>query len=322
MSEDIGVIKKRFCLPDGLPADAYVMPGTLANASEWKAKVWDGNAGDGDIAMDDIGYVMVSLKDNTIIPIARADEHHHGYATLREHKQEWGINLRDYIPIPAQGSPVYIYSSTEIPLYLEALRRFRSYGGRNVAINSQPQNGLDEQVILADDFLKAKGMIPLTPGELWPYGERLVRAIEALNDALGKAREAGSQMAEQRVFKAAWKLRDAMDANWFSVIRHLDGFTRFREEGEFTPNCVDRLLTTWEAIGDTKALEEAVFGFSDDWVGFKPSLHREVRKELAGERTYSRVKSLFGDLELANDRLGRAGWNPSEDPDVFAGLRV
>ena len=92
--------KIKFNIPKELQ-DNYKIKGNLGNVEKWKAKIMVGNSGGGVGKWENVGYVMISIKDKTIIPISRNDEHHTGYDFL----QDMDIpNVHSYYPVFAIGN--------------------------------------------------------------------------------------------------------------------------------------------------------------------------------------------------------------------------
>lgn len=311
-------------LAPGLPPEAYEMPGDLRNIVDWRARVWEGSgASRGSLSyvppgqMAPVGYVMINPKDGTVVPIARPDEHHRGYDVLHDlaRRAKFSFSPRDYTPVFAwPGATFYLYSPKEIPAALEVLAWFRDHGGPNVPVHARPQPGLVHQIILADDFLKARGQVVLQDDRLLPQGERVMRALDRLATLFGRPGSRGSRWQAQ-VFKAARTLVAVIKDNPdFYACANGALFRDDDVEERDWRAAMDRQIEVWEVAGNDAALEAAVFGFGEDWCGFKTSVHREIRRALDGNVWARELGALFGNLGLANDRLGRMG-GPCVDPD-------
>lgn len=89
-----------FQLPKNIPSNFFKITNSLKDIKNWKARILENNSGGEKLKVgdyDEVGYVMISLKDNTIIPIARSDEHHRGYDIMYEiYESKYKIVPYDY----------------------------------------------------------------------------------------------------------------------------------------------------------------------------------------------------------------------------------
>lgn len=103
---DNRALSASFKLPDAVPTSLFKLTNSMADVQKWKAKVLENNQqGVPKGEFDSVGYIMVSLVDNTIIPIARSDEHRKGFEVMDcVYSEKYGINPSNYYPIFAIGN--------------------------------------------------------------------------------------------------------------------------------------------------------------------------------------------------------------------------
>jgi hypothetical protein len=106
----------------------YKISGDLSNIKNWKAKVLLANSGGEEGKWDDVGYVLISLDNNYIVPVARSDEHHIGYELLEHLENSGKINSNNYISVWCRDGNDYIYHEEDIPEYVQAFTRAIQYG--------------------------------------------------------------------------------------------------------------------------------------------------------------------------------------------------
>ena len=118
-----------FAIPPKI-AKNYLAPGNLANVASWQARVMLANSGGKRGEWDGVGYVLVSLDDNTIVPVARSDEHQTGYELLGWLKRQKVVGHADFRPIFAIGNNYAQFSDAEEMENMKvAIGKFKTYGG-------------------------------------------------------------------------------------------------------------------------------------------------------------------------------------------------
>ena len=305
-------------LPPALSDADYETPGLpgLSKVMDWKARILFGKPKDiREKNKADVGYVMVNVKDDTVIPIARPDEHRRGYATLRDMAKKWKIDPRDYRPVFRHG-PYYLDDVSEIPDALIVVRKWRDAGGPNLVVEHRPRTGDNGQVLTMDDFLRAGGLIEVESRSLLPIGERFVRALENVAAAI---RRAGDGIDERKVawsFASVDRLLAVIETHWSLSSTALKRW----DDERFPIQGLRRDLEVWRSANDLRALENAVFGFGTDWVGLKRGVHDAVRSALVEPEDWRSqgIAAVFGDLNFAFDRLGRIGAGPNDAPTTDA----
>lgn len=179
-----------FSLPKTVPSKFFKITDNLNDVENWRVKILQNNSSENKRlgSFDSVGYIMVSLADNTIIPIARSDEHHRGYEIMDTiYQDEYNINSSKYYPIFCLGNN-YPYNQDEALKMKEALAKLKSYGYDLDKLNVSMYyitKGEDERYVTGNEFLgeieskeEQRKNIPVTP-----LGKNLVKALEIFSDA-------------------------------------------------------------------------------------------------------------------------------------------
>ena len=178
-----------FNVPQGTSRN-FQITSNINEADKWKVKILIGNSmseGEKVGDWDDVGYIMISLKDNTIIPIARSDEHRRGYEVLADY---YHLSYNDYYPLWIYGKN-YPYDMKDLKQLEIALQKAQSYGlvfeDNNPIINFYylknrypeiyPENYPDN--ISAKDYF-ANAYNERKPDNISEKGKELVQAFELL----------------------------------------------------------------------------------------------------------------------------------------------
>jgi hypothetical protein len=301
-----------FRLHPALDASKYEMPGSLASVRRWKAFCYVGNDCEEKDAqqMQDVGYVMVSLVDDTVIPIARGDEHHRGYDLLhdfasgeyatyqmpssrrgRKPKPGPGLDIRarDYVPVWSHGTN-YVYGPKDVADMTEALRRWLSYGGRDGIVIGA--NDLRGRALSSSGMVASGGDFTFAPGTLAPLGAEIYARLEKLSATLVTLGREPTRPAMSDAFRQTADLMTMIEPFGYQI-----GVSQ-----EFRREALVRLKEARRS-GDSQKLWELVFGFS----GIKNVMHVYLREETAKDWAWSRdhLSSIWGDPGLAIDMLGR-----------------
>jgi len=115
----------KFTLLEEVDSKNFKITDSLKDIEKWKAKVIEGNQGNKRKgSFDSVVYVMISLKDNTIVPIADSDGHKTGYDVMYTH----GIAdpYDNYYPISPSSDNHPITSSLD--KFKLALNKAKDYG--------------------------------------------------------------------------------------------------------------------------------------------------------------------------------------------------
>lgn len=305
-------VKRRpFRLHPGLDPQKYEITSSMKDApTKWRAYSYTGasyqdptksfDAG----TMTNVGYVMISLKDDTIIPIARGDdEHHQGHDVLSDEiskmcrKNGHPIN-QQFIPIFSWGTN-YIYAERDIPPMLNALEKFLAYGGIDGPLRgSSSMRGV---LLNSSDFVASGGAVSLKTGELAPVGQMVMRELSNLSTAIREA-DPSKPSTVGRAFQTAVKTCRAL-----CQYRYSFGVPKQKEDA-LEILCQPEILGDLKKQGDVRKLEEIIFGFH----GLKNAIHDGVRgynvRKKKGEKDVWKdddILAIWGDPEMAEDMLGR-----------------
>ena len=164
----------------------------IANIKDWKARIISGNSmsdGKKKGQWEEVGYVWISLVDNTMIPLARSDEHHQGYDCIVE---DLHINASDYYPVFLGGdfygdkeNNQYPYNEKEAKELKVVLLKLQYFGRdlNNININLHYiLHDYNAKPIKASKFVEGKyGQEKYEDAELTPLGEKLVNTLEKLS---------------------------------------------------------------------------------------------------------------------------------------------
>lgn len=284
-----------FRLHPKLDPQNYQITDSLRGVKGWRAKVLAANsAGPNDKIGDwnEVGYIMISLTDNTIVPIARADEHNVGFDLMHD----LGIRGK-YQPIYFGGGN-YIYSESDIPTFKVALTKWLAWGGPDTYLSGS--NSLHGKLIRFSDFVEHDGFMEIVPGEISPIAKRFMDVLRGAAEAMRAARNTPDKRSVvNAAFVAALKVPQYLGTLGFNFL------------GGYTLDDLDKLVTnikTAKSENDVQRLEELIFGFD----GIKNRIHNELRQNVRlakeGKPSYffeRDAKSLWGDPELAVDMLGR-----------------
>jgi hypothetical protein len=300
-------------LHPGLGRGDYDTRGGLAAVASWRARTLVGNspgAGRKVGAMEAVGYVLVPLAGPfRVIPVSRGDEHHRGLDLLWRKAADWRVDPAvEWFPIYApSGNGLYLRSPGEVPRALAAARRWRRAGGPNLTAASTGAGA--GWAMPFDDLLACGGDVAVYDGRLLPLGERFAAALDELSDGLGMARHgrelaAFDRRALRKVADASAALVAALRASFWELGLCAAGAAALSGAGGDAGERLDWLeasLAGAVAEGDLRLVEELVFA----WGGVKNAVHDALRRERDGGRR-GRLATVFGDLGLADDRLGGA----------------
>lgn len=284
-----------FQLNSALDPQNYQITDSLRGIKGWKAKVLAANSASEGVKIgdwDEVGYVMISLTDNTIVPIARSDEHNTGFDLMHD----LGV-MGKFHPIFFGGGN-YIYRQEDVPKYQTVLTKWLAWGGPDTYLSGS--NSLHGNLIQFSDFVKHEGFIEIKPGTLAPIAQRFVEVLRGVAEAIRAARETPDQRSKVgAAFVAAMKVPQYLSTLGYNF---LGGYTL----ADLKVLVGD--IKQAKADGDLKRLEELIFGFN----GIKNRIHNELRNNIKKAKEgnpgyfFQRdSKSLWGDPDLAVDMLGR-----------------
>ncbi|RYE99687.1 MAG: hypothetical protein EOO77_35140 [Oxalobacteraceae bacterium] len=277
-----------FVLAPGLDPNNYQLTDSMRDFKSWKAMTYEGDSRIKKGEFGPVGYIWISLKDNTIIPISRGDEHHEGgdviYDLINSNQLRIG-SPKEYVPIFSYGDN-YIYYKEDIPKYLNVLAKFLSWGGMDGTLKGA--NDMRKMSMSNSQFVASKGDITIQPGHLAPLGKSFYDHYKTLQTAIIQAREATARSAQMRPFKVA-----------ADVLKFLSGHTYALN---ISPTVVKQQIAAVRAL----AKENDLQGLSDLFYGFgsmKRKIHEELRQHDPKAWTGDTQVAFWGDVPLAVNML-------------------
>lgn len=304
LREDAVAGSASFIIPQGIMKYLDI-DGNLANADKWKAKIVLGNSmprGKKKGDWDDVGYIWISLDSNTIVPIARSDEHHYGGDLMEHYMNKRLIPREEYYPIWAVEGNNYVHEN-DVPRALKAFRKFRIYGGKNVTIQNWRKG--DSVRATADTFIKQGGDLKIQKGQIAEDGQRvldLLKEIEGLYTKYRDGVEHGrrTQTVEKKIFSLIYRfIKEGLHYQGFFGYLDLDDNDVKRYE--------DRVVRA-EGEGNVEKAIEAIFAFG----GLKNEIHNRLREivrksksdDLSIRWKLEDLKLFFGDIDATIHALG------------------
>jgi hypothetical protein len=303
--------------PDSLPQADYELGLTLEDVRTWRAPILLGNSLGRDAKVGDmegVGYVMVAIKGPPcFIPVAHSDEHNQGFDLLRKMAKQWKIQPSDFIALCPHHTGAYLHSMREAPQLVEALRRWHVARGPEVMITYA---GYDDErparrwTIGSRDFLRGDGH-PL-PGKdgLLPTGQRFVDALTRIRDALVRLRDPSNALSFEihdrgGMRKLAAAAHETVDcASSMREVTYM--LSRAGLFGFGHGATTEDARAIWHARLDGLLDEADVTGVETMFLrhdGLKNMVHQAIRNATSISR--DRLEEVFGDLDLANDIMGR-----------------
>lgn len=258
-----------FKLPNGVPQSLFKLTNSMVDAQKWKVKVLESyclekRKG----SFDGVGYVMVSLKDNTIIPIARDDEHHRGEDLLYDYYQpRYGVNPEDYYPVFCDGSN-YPYNAEEEGKLKIALNKCKNYGldMTLTTVNLYYVQRGNDTLYTAEDFISGKAIKFKRKRKLTKTGEEFLKVFIDLKDAC-EYRDSRGNLVLSRISAALTDLTSFLR----SLVIAESGATLFTDGNV---NYVNTQLEDYR-YGITKEVDfmNYLFGFN----GLRNTIHNFLR---------------------------------------------
>ena len=188
----------------------YKIEGDFSNIDEWSGEIVNyfsvehfndhyrkGKTGE-QIKEDEsrIGYVMISLDSNNIIPITRYDEHQTGYEALDEYYYDkYHVKQENYISIFVLGHQIFYYpnryDNNRIGYedHIKAMQKYIEYGGdKNNEIVIADHTGNDDNnsaMMTAEEFIKYNGEIKeaiAQSRDVSYFGNKLIEDLTEISD--------------------------------------------------------------------------------------------------------------------------------------------
>lgn len=280
----------RFAIPPKI-AKNFQIVGDMGNTENWKAKILLANSASEEQKKgqwDEVGYVMISLDSNLIIPIARADEHQTGYELL--HDYYFAKNLvpvEKYVSVWTSGNN-YIYPRSAND-QLKALIKFRQYGGKNNVLEGASENRAYRSTI--DDFIQGKGSTLVDKAQLSPLGKFVMSSLESIINAWNAK--------DNKIFSMAYNFLKWIDINSLPMSKAFDF------SNDEIKKIMDGLLQA-EANQDFSAVADVFFRLR----GIKNKMHNKIRqaikkKESGYDYEKEELVNFWGNLEVANLEMNK-----------------
>lgn len=265
----------------------YKVVGDLTNIREWKAKTILANSGGKVGEWDDVGYVLIALNSNNIIPVARGDEHQVGYDLLYHLFKKFKLPQEEYVSVNATGANYLQNRNDERRVQtIQAIKKWMAMGGARLVIEDDTREGA---VRVYSDQLGESGDVVPFKGTLSEDGSRIVDTFQALSDTLNsiytaKDREQDYQI---KVFNEA-----SVDfLQWMKSTLMFDLLSIWNDVAAG----LQKVLAVPE---DDYTTAEAVL-FSQN--GIKNKIHNQLRKLENDPKNmdYRNYQRMFGDVAVA-----------------------
>ncbi len=281
----------RFILHPNLPPENYKMTNSLGQVDKWKAYIYTNNNGyDQEIGeFGDVGYVMISLSDNTIIPIARADEHHMGMELLHDLRKKYRIT-GEYYPIFPYST--YFNDERDKEKITIALTKYLQYRGNDGLMFVYTEGDKvvhyspNQKMMHYSDFVKNPDMFKAFKKELAPIGQKFYDNVKLLSDLVIAIGQNPDRIQSKKAFdQAKVLLKYTISAN-----------RAFRVDSDKLSGYMNKLS---EAIkeNDVRSLEKMFFGFD----GLKNVIHKEMKKIASDKNAwgFKDLQATWGDIDYA-----------------------
>lgn len=288
-----------FAIPSSLPQENFKITNSLKDIKNWKARILENNSGGKKLKVgdyDEVGYVMISLEDNTVIPIARSDEHHRGYDIMYEiYESKYKIHPSNFYSVWClPNSANYPYSKEEADKLKDALIKCDEYGMDMDTskvylkyIDSLYKNkSYDESLISARDFISGKYGLASFGETVSLIGEKLVDAFKNLSNAFENTNVRGDipitqlKMAVKKLYTVGSRIQLP---DKFKLINPLD----LEEMMDIVEQYKSKYI-------DIQKLYKLFFGFN----GFRNIFHQRLRKNIGNEDLNKQLGSVKVVIEM------------------------
>lgn len=282
----------KFRLPNGVPTKWFELTESMKDVENWKAKTILGNSLGEDNNpkgyLDKIGYVMISLVDNTIIPISRGDEHQRGFEVLDYfYASKYKINPDDYFPVWCFGNN-YPYDKEQVSKLKIALSKAEYYGidlsNISIFMGYINHSFSDDQYILAQEFLSGNITKKKINKSLTPLAKQWIATLKKLS----KVFEKESIQQDRKYIKAIENT-----INELSKIAVNIGVTDYSNGKIISAKDNDEMK--WDiynyryGFNNFSIFEQKFFGFN----GFRNRWHNWLK----ANKDNNRINAILGDTE-------------------------
>ena len=229
---------------------------------------------------------MINVTNNTIVPIARSDEHHTGYDVLSELVSESTSHF-----ISLFNGNNYFYGDDK-DKYLIAVTNWLNYGGPNLSIKNVTEK--NRPILTFKAFIESSGDFTIVKGKLAPLGSELYRLFAALSSEFrpleNKEAQTITKSQVDKVFKRASTLLRFISLNLLNI----------EVDYDMVKSAMIELDARW-SNSDVKWVEQVFFGMPS----IKNSIHMGMRQAINPKSGYhGDAIAVWGDLDLAIKMLG------------------
>lgn len=270
--------------------------GNLSDVGSWKAEVWLNNSGHKKKGtLDDVGYVGFDYKTGTVVPVARADEHHVGYDLMSHLEAKGLIPTKKWVMIWAQKEGGNYAYQEELEGLVPVVKKWLELGGYDLTYSLSDSH----HQIKFSELVKNGAVLKEYRGELSPIGKQLINLLETVA-TLQRRSLSGSIVSSKQLSYAVSSIVKFVEEHALAIamlgFNTREGIPKLKEAAAY-------LAANKITDKDDDHLD-VVLGFN----GLKNALHKELKRIIEGTETlYAKyAKQLFGDdLELALKELNR-----------------
>lgn len=266
----------------------------VRDMAKWKVKIVRANNGGKIGEWEEVGYIAISGKDNTLIPIARSDEHQSGFELLWYYQKKKVIDdVKNFETIfPLHNS--YFHLGNEISKENEYVQKMRLQAIKNWLKYTK----VDSKVNLVGNgqwegnFSKfVKDFDGLSLEDAFTFARTGVSAKDRGIISLSKQ---GQQIVDyiEDIWKFYKKKNDLMFANIGYLLEKVKPYIKKDQFDKFYENYV-----VAEGHEDYDKGMDIVFAF---W-GIKNTIHTRLN---SGDKT---LEKLFGSIDSAKEEFNRLG---------------
>lgn len=261
------VTEPKFQIPDAI-SDFYDISGDFSNVKNWKAKIiLNNNSGRGTRVGDfePVGYVLISLSSNYIIPVARSDEHQTGYDLLYHLINKYKLKPTDYQSMFMLGNH-YVYGGEYEQKEKKTIQKAYHYGARNILIRQA--NGERRSMDIAD-YIKYDGDFV---NAIKISKEQKLLSVEGQNfiDILTEI----TRLFEQYLTNPL-RQNKKFESSIVKISERLYHIIASNDVLYDIVNKPLKLLDNAVESGDIKSIEHAIFSFG----GIKNTIHMRLKRD-------------------------------------------
>jgi hypothetical protein len=284
------ISKSKFTIPEKLKKYYPKVTDSLKDIKYWKGITIIGNSGGKKGSLDEIGYIGIGLKTNTLIPITRGDEHQNGHDLIEELLYKKLIPEDEYLTFFTTSDNYTLINDLQDDKYKIVFEKYLSYGGdpEMIVMNYGYERkkymttiGDFVKNVKNDKYIEETGIISIGGRNIIKQLQKfalLYKETVELDD--GKI----DKIKENRIKVNTEKLQE--------LAKDIDYKTRWLINHNF------------KIEGDYKKLGEIILSHN----GIKNLIHNDLRKpNKIGSSQKGYYDTNFGDLSLAKKEFDRLG---------------